>query len=162
MSIRMSEHHCPFCGAKVVASERQGGPSSRPACNECGKDFEPALAATTAFGSESTGEPSRLPDTVSLPGECAFSADNALLEKVGSWQRYDVIGEIGRGGVGVVLHARDRRLGRDLAIKVLQDNRLTNENTTRRFEAEAQIGSQLQHPGITLWANLPAEEVGEW
>ena len=62
--------------------------------------------------------------------------------------RYQVLGEIARGGMGVVLKARDADLGRDLALKVLQDRHRGDQDVVRRFVEEAQIGGQLQHPGI--------------
>src|SRR5438094_827284 len=54
--------------------------------------------------------------------------------------RFEVHGEIGRGGMGAVLRGRDPALGRDLAIKVLLAGRERNAEATRRFHEEAQIG----------------------
>ena len=68
---------------------------------------------------------------------------------------YRVLGEIARGGMGVVLRVRDDDLRRDLAIKVLRDDLAENEATLARFVEEAQIGGQLQHPGI-----VPIYELG--
>jgi serine/threonine protein kinase/Flp pilus assembly protein TadD len=62
--------------------------------------------------------------------------------------RYLVYGEIARGGMGVVLRAHDQTLGRDLAIKVLLDKHLSKPEMLQRFMEEAQVGGQLQHPGI--------------
>jgi hypothetical protein len=50
--------------------------------------------------------------------------------------------------MGAVLKGRDVDLGRDLAIKVLLEAHQGNAEVTRRFVEEAQIGGQLQHPGI--------------
>lgn len=69
--------------------------------------------------------------------------------------RYQLFGEIARGGMGVVLMGRDVDLGRDLAIKVLQEEHLDDPEVVRRFVEEAQIGGQLQHPGI-----VPVHELG--
>ena len=63
--------------------------------------------------------------------------------------------EIGRGGIGVVFRGRDRDLGRDLAVKVLREAYRDNPDARRRFVEEAQIGGQLQHPGI-----VPVYELG--
>ena len=57
--------------------------------------------------------------------------------------------------MGVVLKARDADLGRDLAVKVLLERHRDDEGVIRRFVEEAQIGGQLQHPGI-----VPVHEVG--
>src|SRR5207248_2100403 len=62
--------------------------------------------------------------------------------------RYRVFGEIGRGGMGSVLRGRDPDLGRDLAIKVLREAHADDPEWRKRFVEEAQIGGQLQHPGV--------------
>jgi serine/threonine-protein kinase len=74
----------------------------------------------------------------------------------GTVGRYPVSGEIGRGGMGAVLKGRDTDLGRDLAIKVLLQGN-DNPDLQRRFVKEAQIGGQLQHPGI-----VPVYEMGKF
>ena len=61
--------------------------------------------------------------------------------------RYQLLGEIGRGGMGAVLKGRDPDLGRDLAVKVLLEEHQDDPELVRRFVEEAQIGGQLQHPG---------------
>src|SRR3954463_1576044 len=62
--------------------------------------------------------------------------------------RYDLLDEIARGGLGVVYRGRDTALGREVAVKVLQDRFEPNSATARRFVDEARIAAQLQHPGI--------------
>ncbi|MFO0956321.1 MAG: serine/threonine-protein kinase [Isosphaeraceae bacterium] len=69
--------------------------------------------------------------------------------------RYEVAGELARGGIGVVLKGRDRDLGREVALKVLRAEHANNPAMVRRLVEEAQIGGQLQHPGI-----LPVYELG--
>src|SRR6476646_1362511 len=74
---------------------------------------------------------------------------------VGDAGRYQLHGEIARGGMGVVLKGRDVDLGRDVAVKVLLERHLDRPEMVRRFVEEAQIGGQLQHPGI-----VPVYELG--
>ena len=62
--------------------------------------------------------------------------------------RYQLQGEIARGGMGAVLRGRDVDLGRDLAVKVLLEKHVHRPEVARRFVEEAQIGGQLQHPGV--------------
>jgi WD40 repeat protein/serine/threonine protein kinase/tetratricopeptide (TPR) repeat protein len=71
--------------------------------------------------------------------------------------RYRVDGEIARGGMGAILKGRDVDLGRDLAIKVLLDQHKDKPDVIQRFVEEAQIGGQLQHPGIA-----PIYELGQF
>jgi len=69
--------------------------------------------------------------------------------------RYQLQGEIARGGMGAILKGRDVDLGRDLALKVLLESHQGNPEVVSRFIEEAQIGGQLQHPGIA-----PVYELG--
>ncbi len=62
--------------------------------------------------------------------------------------RYQLLGEIGRGGMGAVHRGHDNRLGRDLALKVLLAEHADRSELVQRFIEEAQVGCQLQHPGI--------------
>ena len=71
--------------------------------------------------------------------------------------RYEILGEIARGGMGAILRGRDSDLGRDIAIKVLLDKHRDHPEFVRRFFDEAQIGGQLQHPGI-----VPVYELGQF
>src|SRR5215468_5256065 len=61
---------------------------------------------------------------------------------------YDLSGEVGRGGMGIVYRARDLPLDRDVAVKLLQDGHPADSPVARRFADEARITAQLQHPGI--------------
>jgi serine/threonine-protein kinase len=69
--------------------------------------------------------------------------------------RFQLQGEIARGGMGAILKGRDVDLGRDLAIKVMLESHQGNPEVTSRFVEEAQIGGQLQHPGV-----VPVYELG--
>ena len=71
--------------------------------------------------------------------------------------RYRLYGEIARGGMGAVLRGRDVDLGRDLAVKVLLEKYANRPDVARRFIEEAQIGGQLQHPGV-----VPVYDIGRF
>jgi serine/threonine protein kinase len=64
---------------------------------------------------------------------------------------YEIVGEIGRGGMGVVYKARDTHLDRLVAIKVLPADRVDDAERKRRFFQEAKAASALKHPGIPLY-----------
>ncbi len=68
---------------------------------------------------------------------------------------YRLEGEIASGGMGVVYRARDQRLGRDLAVKILRADCAYDQGLHARFAFEARVTGQLQHPGIP-----PVHEVG--
>jgi len=62
---------------------------------------------------------------------------------------YEVLSAIGAGGMGEVWRARDPRLGRDVAIKVLPASFSADADRLRRFELEARAAGVLNHPNIT-------------
>jgi len=68
---------------------------------------------------------------------------------------YHFSGEIARGGMGVVIKGHDEDLGRDVAVKILNKDLTQRPEALQRFVEEAQIGGQLQHPGI-----VPVYELG--
>ncbi|MGL4555651.1 MAG: serine/threonine-protein kinase, partial [Gemmataceae bacterium] len=61
---------------------------------------------------------------------------------------HDIGDEISRGGMGVVYHARDRTLGRDVALKVLRGGCLAARSERHRFYREARAAAGLNHPNI--------------
>ncbi len=61
---------------------------------------------------------------------------------------YDVVSELGRGGMGVVYRARHRNLKRDVALKMILSGRLAGTQILKRFHAEAEAVARLQHPNI--------------
>src|SRR5262249_48784309 len=71
--------------------------------------------------------------------------------------RYELLQEVGQGGIGVVFRGRDRLLGRALAVKVLREAYRDNPEARRRFTEEARVGSQLHPPAI-----VPVYELGSF
>jgi tetratricopeptide (TPR) repeat protein/TolB-like protein len=61
---------------------------------------------------------------------------------------YEILARIGAGGMGEVYRARDERLGREIALKILSTDVSTTGEQLRRFEQEARAASALNHPGI--------------
>src|SRR5689334_18146675 len=63
---------------------------------------------------------------------------------------YEIIEPIGAGGMGEVYRARDPRLGRDVAIKVIPAGIETDEESQLRFEREARAVAALSHPNVVV------------
>src|SRR6516165_3504260 len=61
---------------------------------------------------------------------------------------YEVLSPLGAGGMGEVYRARDTKLNRDVAIKILPDAFLIDANRAARFTREAQVLASLNHPNI--------------
>ncbi len=71
---------------------------------------------------------------------------------------FDIGEPLGKGGMGEVYRARDRRLGRDVAVKVLSDELSADEHHRRRFEREARTISRLQHPNVGVLFDVGRED----
>jgi eukaryotic-like serine/threonine-protein kinase len=80
----------------------------------------------------------------------------SLIEWNSSLCEYDILGELGRGGMGIVFKARQRRLNRLVAVKTLHPGRNQSPRERVRFRREAQSVARLQHPNI-----VQIFEVGE-
>src|ERR1700682_1946354 len=61
---------------------------------------------------------------------------------------YEVLGPLGAGGMGEVYRAKDTRLGRDVAVKVLPERLAQNPEALARFEREARAVAALSHPHL--------------
>jgi serine/threonine protein kinase len=71
---------------------------------------------------------------------------------------YEVLALIGAGGMGEVYRAKDSRLGRDVAIKVLPSSFSADPDRLRRFEQEARAAGALNHPNITAVYDIGTHE----
>jgi TolB-like protein len=72
---------------------------------------------------------------------------------------YEIEGELGRGGMGEVYRARDTRLGRSVAVKILPPEFSGDAESVRRFEKEARAVASLSHPNIVTLLDV-GEEAG--
>ncbi|MBC7978154.1 MAG: protein kinase [Myxococcales bacterium] len=125
---------------KLVEGDRPGGPAGGGSLSGSTIDEPPSSSEPRAVIPRS----SSTYDTYPLP----FSTQPR------DPQRYVFLGEHGRGGLGRVLRAHDRELGRDIAVKELLAHGDLDEV---RFVREVVITARLEHPGI-----VPIHEAGRW
>ena len=70
---------------------------------------------------------------------------------------YELESEVGRGGMGIVYCARDRRLKREIAIKVLPPELSFRADIRQRFLREAETAAQLNHQNIVRFLSPPGK-----
>ena len=109
-----------------------------------------AVLETLGVALSPTLAPSQRVDRAQCPGE-----------ELVSLGRFQLVGELGRGGMGRVLEARDPEIRRNVAVKVVIDPAEVSEAQLARFVAEAQITGQLQHPNIVPVHDMGLSEDGQ-
>ncbi|HEX8203366.1 MAG TPA: serine/threonine-protein kinase, partial [Isosphaeraceae bacterium] len=167
-----AEGRCPGCGNALPDGSLQG------LCSVCllreglagGVPPSPSHEDTIPVAPAAPGVLETLAEAVGgmprvLLRDIEPEGDTALVEEPNATRlplpgdrpaKYRLFGEIARGGMGAVFKARDPDLGRELALKVLLEAHRDKPDLVRRFLEEAQIGGQLQHPGIVPVYDLGA------
>jgi WD40 repeat protein/predicted Ser/Thr protein kinase len=136
--------HCAECGAPLPAYWPKG------LCAPCALDG--ALGMTHA--ASQVLEPEAQTTSASLQ-QPQFSADCSQL---GSFGEYDLLDEIARGGMGVVYKARQRNLGRIVAVKMILAGPLAGKEFVQRFKTESAAAAILQHSNIVAIHDVGVHE----
>jgi tetratricopeptide (TPR) repeat protein len=109
--------------------------------------YEKILAFDYHYSDVETRLASARAKAVSQGAELSVSTSRAA-QAAGQPGRYQILGELGRGGMGIVYKARDTVLDRVVAYKVLPDALKENPQALRNFLREAKSAAQLNHPNI--------------
>jgi serine/threonine-protein kinase len=126
--------------------ERAGRPRDAIAVLEIARRMDPSrsdlgerIAALGRACVEGTAQTSLAPAAAAAPEGPPAPAEEL---------RYEILGEVGRGGMGVVVKARDRRLGRLVALKRMPEHLRENRVVAELFLREARAAAAMNHPNI--------------
>jgi len=156
----MSENFCPTCGSIDVRVDDAAGAR----CSQCGCTFDQtAVVATAVDAHEADSLAAELREAFGLCGEDRMPSsavwtahrggsqlpwEDAALAHGSRLADFEVRGEIGRGGMGVVYRARQLSLDRDVALKVLPHFARHGRSAVERFQHEAQAAARLNHANV--------------
>jgi eukaryotic-like serine/threonine-protein kinase len=135
-----TERTCTRCGL-VFASDKLAG-------------LCPSCLLNSLFQDEDRGETQAFWDD---DGSGQSDDDTSTVTPIRRFSHFELLEELGRGGMGIVYRARDVGSGRIVALKVLQAHHLEVPDLVLRFRSEVRAVTSLDHPHV-----LPVHEVGEY
>ncbi|CAN5690432.1 hypothetical protein BH23PLA1_BH23PLA1_05350 [soil metagenome] len=110
--------------------------------------FEAAKSPLPVFGPETTLADSETNSLISWGSRTPWSAHDSSAKRLPTVPGYEVIRELGRGGMGIVYLARQVRLNRPCVLKMIRSGEYADYQAVLRFLAEAEAIAKLTHPNI--------------
>ncbi len=149
---------------KSLANLSISGSSLRTELEQMAKGDNQALHTISFLAPASPSSSSASEDKygtvgVRLSNRSATNLDSAQSPGIDS-QRFRIVHEHAKGGLGVVFVAEDKQLHREVAVKQIREDRADMEEYRAKFEQEAQITGQLEHPGIVPIYALGTNDAG--
>lgn len=158
--------NCPKCSSQIVIPKKL---SLETTANGCGVELKPDTSSPRSWrvdfpqsGNSSSdvtvlSEPTTQQHAEDESPQGETSSVRELLSSlfISEHEKYKLGEEVARGGQGAIICAYDRNLRRNVAMKVILETDKANKEDFLRFIEEAQITSQLEHPGI-----VPVHELG--
>ena len=163
--------HCPSCRHSFSIKEPENGSQLR--CEKCGVEIPPSTEEKTnrpQSGSEEFADSQSLNKTtdyqssaessLEIPNTVDFEpkqSDARSAESLDSIPGYQILEQLGKGGMGIVYKGKQLKANRLVAIKMVLADSLADEKARLRFSIEAEAVAKLHHPNI-----VQVYEVGEW
>jgi len=133
---------CPACGRALslddTVLDTRDAEAERSMVNKLRQAFHDASSSSSILVRQANGVSGAVEGVTEAP---ALACGSRLGE-------FEIVEELGRGGMGVVYRARQSTLDREVALKVLPANRRTSASAIRRFRTEAQAAARLHHENV--------------
>lgn len=139
---------CVDCGSQY--NVRGYRPQARYECPKCHGALAPAETLKHVAVQDQLSVAPTTDDTVQLRRDDALldQSNTAKIRQLRVLGKYQILGEIARGGMGIIYKARQMDLDRVVALKTLRQEELRKPDAAARFRGEAQAVAQLRHPNI--------------